>query len=423
MTNLIQTLNQVNWDFSDYSSQRFPLDVNSMSWYPATFPPPIPKFLIALLTAPKNIVFDPFGGSGTTVIEAIKQNRPFLYNDLNPFVVDEVRNIVRVLRESSLRPYLLQTLKKQDEEYLSANVVKGFCKEEIYKGKSAEVIREKYPQKMLEKMKSLGVSEELILWYHIDTLNELLQLYELASSDQDIGMLSARKYAFVSILKEVCSQRGHFTYITDNCRPANLRYYNAFSAYLSILNRLTISVDDFLRQFVVSNGEANLVRLIDQSTICCGDARKMSWVDNQSVDLILTSPPYLCAQDYIKTMRLNNLFFPNEGFDKLPGQEIGSRASRKRKNGPEVVNKFYDDMRAFCGEAERVLKKNKFFCLIIGQGKAKAIEGHDTIGELSTMIIQDFGFQKIYETSRTIGYKWNRLGGVDHEKIIIFQKK
>ena len=423
MTNLIQTLNQVNWDFSDYSSQRFPLDVNSMSWYPATFPPPIPKFLIALLTAPQNIVFDPFGGSGTTVIEAIKQNRPFLYNDLNPFVVDEVRNIVRVLRESSLRPYLLQTLKKQDEEYLSANVVKGFCKEEIYKGKSAEVIREKYPQKMLEKMKSLGVSEELILWYHIDTLNELLQLYELASSDQDIGMLSARKYAFVSILKEVCSQRGHFTYITDNCRPANLRYYNAFSAYLSILNRLTISVDDFLRQFVVSNGEANLVRLIDQSTICCGDARKMSWVDNQSVDLILTSPPYLCAQDYIKTMRLNNLFFPNEGFDKLPGQEIGSRASRKRKNGPEVVNKFYDDRRAFCGEAERVLKKNKFFCLIIGQGKAKAIEGHDTIGELSTMIIQDFGFQKIYETSRTIGYKWNRLGGVDHEKIIIFQKK
>lgn len=423
MTNLIQTLNQVNWDFSDYSSQRFPLDVNSMSWYPATFPPPIPKFLIALLTAPQNIVFDPFGGSGTTVIEAIKQNRPFLYNDLNQFVVDEVRNIVRVLRESSLRPYLLQTLKKQDEEYLSANVVKGFCKEEIYKGKSAEVIREKYPQKMLEKMKSLGVSEELILWYHIDTLNELLQLYELASSDQDIGMLSARKYALVSILKEVCSQRGHFTYITDNCRPANLRYYNAFSAYLSILNRLTISVDDFLRQFVVSNGEANLVRLIDQSTICCGDARKMSWVDNQSVDLILTSPPYLCAQDYIKTMRLNNLFFPNEGFDKLPGQEIGSRASRKRKNGPEVVNKFYDDMRAFCGEAERVLKKNKFFCLIIGQGKAKAIEGHDTIGELSTMIIQDFGFQKIYETSRTIGYKWNRLGGVDHEKIIIFQKK
>lgn len=423
MTNLIQTLNQVNWDFSDYSSQRFPLDVNSMSWYPATFPPPIPKFLIALLTAPQNIVFDPFGGSGTTVIEAIKQNRPFLYNDLNPFVVDEVRNIVGVLRESSLRPYLLQTLKKQDEEYLSANVVKGFCKEEIYKGKSAEVIREKYPQKMLEKMKSLGVSEELILWYHIDTLNELLQLYELASSDQDIGMLSARKYAFVSILKEVCSQRGHFTYITDNCRPANLRYYSAFSAYLSILNRLTLSVDDFLRQFIVSNGEANLVRLIDQSTICCGDARKMSWVDNQSVDLILTSPPYLCAQDYIKTMRLNNLFFPNEGFDKLPGQEIGSRANRKRKNGPEVVNKFYDDMRAFCGEAERVLKKNKFFCLIIGQGKAKAIEGHDTIGELSTMIIQDFDFQKIYETSRTIGYKWNRLGGVDHEKIIIFQKK
>ena len=79
MENLIQTLKQVNWDFSDYNSQRFPLDVNSISWYPATFPPPIPKFLIALLTEPGDVVFDPFGGSGTTVIEAIKQNRPFFY--------------------------------------------------------------------------------------------------------------------------------------------------------------------------------------------------------------------------------------------------------------------------------------------------------------------------------------------------------
>ena len=80
-------------------------------------------------------------------------------------------------------------------------------------------------------------------------------------------------------------------------------------------------------------------------------------------------------------------------------------------------------MKAFCGEAERVLKKDKFFCFIIGQGKAKVIEGCDTIGDLSAMIVRDFHFQKIFEVSRNISYKWNRLGGVDHEEIIIFQKK
>ena len=80
-------------------------------------------------------------------------------------------------------------------------------------------------------------------------------------------------------------------------------------------------------------------------------------------------------------------------------------------------------MKAFFREAERILKNDKFFCFIIGQGKAKAIEGYDTIDDLSTMAIHDFHFRKVFETSRAISYKWNRLGGVDHESVVIFQKK
>ena len=421
MENLIQTLKQVNWDFSDYNSQRFPLDVNSISWYPATFPPPIPKFLIALLTEPGDVVFDPFGGSGTTVIEAIKQNRPFFYNDLNPFATDTVRNVVGILLESSLSPKLLQSVRKRDGEHL-AGKIERICEEELYDGKNMDTVRKKYPQEMIDRMKFWGLNEELILWYHIDTLKELLRLYELIHTDRERGVYSTRKCAFTAILKEVCSQRGHFTYITDNCRPSQLRYYSAISTYLAMLDRLILSIDDFLRQFVVSNGKADLVELINRSAIYCGDSRNLNMIEDRSVDFILTSPPYLCAQDYIKTMRLINLFFPNEGFDRLPSQEIGARAYRK-KNSQEVINKFYDDMKAFCGEAERVLKKDKFFCFIIGQGKAKVIEGCDTIGDLSAMIVRDFHFQKIFEVSRNISYKWNRLGGVDYEEIIIFQKK
>lgn len=421
MENLIQTLNQVNWDFSDYSSQRFPLDVNSIPWYPATFPPPIPKFLIALLTEPGNVVFDPFGGSGTTVIEAIKQNRPFLYNDLNPFAVDTVKNLVGILRGSSLSPQLLHSVKKHDGEFLS-NKVARICKEDAYEGKNIDAVRKKYPQEMMDRMKVLGLNEEVILWYHIDTLNELLKLFELIQEEREGEGGHTRKCAFTAILKDVCSQRGHFTYITDNCRPPVLRYYSAFSTYLAMLDRLSFSIDDFLKQFSVVNGRTDLAQLIDKSVIHCGDSRRLDWIESGSVDFILTSPPYLCAQDYVKTMRLINLFFPDKDFDQLPNQEIGARACRKRK-GQEIVNKFYNDMETFFGEAERVLKEGKFFCFIIGQGKAKAIDGYDTVGDLSAMVIRNFHFRKIFETSRAISYKWNRLGGVDQEKIIIFQKK
>ena len=77
---------------------KFPLDINSIPWYPATLPPPIPKFLIALLTKDNDIVFDPFGGKGTTAIEAIKQNRRFCYNDLNPYAVDIITEMVNIIK-------------------------------------------------------------------------------------------------------------------------------------------------------------------------------------------------------------------------------------------------------------------------------------------------------------------------------------
>ena len=421
MENLIQTLNQVNWDFSDYNSLRFPLDINSISWYPATFPPPIPKFLIALLTKPGDIVFDPFGGSGTTIIEAIKQDRHFLYNDLNPFAANTVRNIVGILLESSLNPQLLRSVRKRDGELFSGLIDRIYDKD-AYEGKNADAIKMQYPKEIIDKIISFGLSEELIFWYHVDTLNELLKLYELIDEVPEEGVRNARKCAFTAILKEVCSQRGHFTYVTDNCRPPLLRYYNAISIYLTMLDRLIVSIDDFLRQFAVVNAHENLPELIRQSLIHCGDSRELNWIQDQSVDFILTSPPYLCAQDYIKTMRLINLFFPNEGFDLLPSQEIGARANRK-KRGQEVVNKFYDDMKIFVHEAERVLKNDKFFCFIMGQGKAKAIEGYDTVSDICTMVVRDFHFQKIFETSRAISYKWNRLGGVNSEKIVVFQKR
>ena len=74
---ILQSLNIINWEFKDYNSAKYPLDINSIPWYPATFPAPIPKYLIGLLSEPGDMVFDPFGGKGTTAIEALKQKRKF----------------------------------------------------------------------------------------------------------------------------------------------------------------------------------------------------------------------------------------------------------------------------------------------------------------------------------------------------------
>lgn len=416
---MIQSLGQINWDFSDYNSLKYPLDINSIPWYPATLPPPIPKFLIALLTKENDIVFDPFGGKGTTVIEAIKQNRRFCYNDLNPYAVDITTEIVNIIKSCYENERDLLNILQKDIESLQ-NIKLHLGNVEVYEGKIKESILRYYDSGLLEEIERLGLSEEVIFWYHSDTLKELIYLYKMIGDTYDIEYYM-RKFTFVSILKEVCSQRGHFTYITDNCRPYKIMYYNALSAYTSMLQRVKSSAEEFKKQFKTTNNSGDLLKIIESSCINCGDARELKWLENNSIDFVITSPPYLCAQDYVKTMRLINLFFPHERFNDLPHEEIGARSRRKGKAN-EVVESFYKDMDEVLGEIRRVLKRDKYFCLVIGQGKGKVTEGYDTVRDICDLAIEKHNFKKVYQTRRNINYKAVRIGGVDSEEIIIFQK-
>ncbi len=66
-------------------------------------------------TKPGEIVFDPFGGTGPAIIEALKIRRKALYNDLNPFM--------RFVARNTCRPVNIRMLKKAFNKMLRG--VKG----------------------------------------------------------------------------------------------------------------------------------------------------------------------------------------------------------------------------------------------------------------------------------------------------------
>lgn len=423
MEKLKQTLSQINWNFSDYNSTKYPLDINSIPWYPATFPAPIPKFLIALLTNEGDIVLDPFGGKGTTCVESLKQNRASYYNDLNPFAVDITKHIVDSLRCCNFDVSILEKLETNRTELVELKSQTYLEDIIITKETKADDLLRFYTGNIKERFVKNNISEETIWWYHVDTLTELLNIFEIERLQENGGkdLFNIKKLAFVTILKEVSSQRGHFTYVTDNCRPKKLRYYSAISAYVLMLERIKLSIENFLKQNSLTNKQNKLMQQINSSIIHRGDARKLDWIDNNSIDLVITSPPYLCAQDYIRTMRLYNFFFPDRDFKKLSLNEIGAR-SKRRGIPDKVINEFYSDMQMVFEEIYRVLKTGKFFCLIIGQGKGKITQGYDTITDLVNKA-SNCGFGIFFQTKRNISYKSVRIGGVDTEDIIIFQKQ
>ena len=77
------------------SKQRAAHSLHEIS-YRACFKPQLPRFFITRLTIPGEVVFDPFMGRGTTLLEANLHGRQTLGNDVNP--------LSRILLEARLDP-------------------------------------------------------------------------------------------------------------------------------------------------------------------------------------------------------------------------------------------------------------------------------------------------------------------------------
>ena len=242
-------MEKVNWDFGDYNTSKYPLDLNSIPWYPATFPAPIPKYLIGLLSEPGDIVFDPFGGKGTTAVEALKQRRKFIYNDLNPHAISIMRCLLNAMSQDNDEDKILRIVETDKKAFAMACVIGDT---QVYEGKEEKTIISRLPANILDELATRNIKQESIYWFHSDTLIELIKLYDYINEFHDAEK-GIRKLGFLSILKEVCSQRGHFSYVTDNCRPLEMRYYNAINAYLEMLERVQRACIDFIRQYSVIN--------------------------------------------------------------------------------------------------------------------------------------------------------------------------
>lgn len=410
-----QSMERINWEFEDYSSSKYPLDLNSIPWYPATFPAPIPKYLVALLTEPKDVVLDPFGGKGTTAVETLKQRRRFIYNDLNPHAV----TIMECLLETIGRPIDEQVFTRMIDadklDLLHNNT--GTAAFPEYEGKKLDTALQRLPSDIKNQLINRGISEDTIYWFHAETLKELILLFDRVERFNGFEN-GIRKLAFLSILKDVSSQRGHFSYVTDNCKPAVMKYYNAINAYFEMLDRIQRACIDFYRQYRIVNKEDDLELIAKDCIIHSGNAKDCGFIEDCSVDLVVTSPPYLCAQDYILTMRLNNFFYPNQGFTTLPFTEMGPRRLRTRRG---IVDSYFRDIELVFKEMHRVLKNDAYICLIIGQGKGKVSQNINVIKN-AIKLAEETGFVKVFSTTRSIMYKINRVGGVEKEDLILFRK-
>jgi DNA modification methylase len=94
------------------------------------------------------------------------------------------------------------------------------------------------------------------------------------------------------------------------------------------------------------------------------DARELS-CGSSTVDLVVTSPPYLGVIDYSLANRLSYLWF---GWDLQEdrAREIGARSRRRRVN---AVDEYLGEMRGAVREIARVLRPGGFCAVVVGASR------------------------------------------------------
>jgi len=122
-----------------------------------------------------------------------------------------------------------------------------------------------------------------------------------------------------------------------------------------VLPRYIETVKSFLSNSYFEQDKIGHLEILSDS-----DALNMK-IEKDSIDCVITSPPYSFAIDYAENDR-DQLEFLGYDADELKNKLIGLKGKTKSQK----LQNYFSDMDTFCSQVSQVLKRGKYFVLIIG---------------------------------------------------------
>jgi DNA modification methylase len=375
--------------------------------FPAKFPPQLPRKFILELTNPGDVVLDPMMGSGTTLLEAFFQSRQAIGFDIDPLAM--------LLTQVKIEPY--------DAADLSA-----FGKRIL---KEARKTAHLYPDLLkTEKTKRFDAKtiEFLDFWFVIEVQLELLALSAEIEKIESVKIKEFFKLVFSSI---IITKTGGVSLALDLAHTRPHKAKTVFSKNGKVLvgdenetkrhlvKTLRSPLDEFEKKInqnlrgVIESVPSNLSPIIN-----FGSAQSLALLSN-SVDLVVTSPPYASnAIDYMRTHKFSLVWFGypidaltekrktyigSEGFADLPIIELPGKVeslvaeiSQKSKSKGVSLRRYYVEMTLVLQELYRVLKPEKPAIFVIG---------NSTLAGLDAQVVNS-----LVEIGKNIGFEVPMVG-------------
>jgi DNA modification methylase len=292
--------------------------LHKLSQYIGAYPPSLAHYFITQLSDEGQVVLDPFSGGGTTALEAILLGRKAIASDAFFYAY--------ILSHAKARPMPLDRFRI----YLKAKIEE-----------SQQIVPDR------EELEN----RDLLASYSPSTLIQILRLRELLRDDESeeaiftkgliCGVLHGPSAMFLSLPQKD----------TVSSTP---RYVERYSAEHNLH-----APDRDVYECALNKAQRCLKSLpTDKGDIHLSDSRNLGFVDSESVDLIVTSPPYLAVLDYTWNNWLRVWW-------------LGRDRAEERANLvlTRVEAKYRPFMRDTLAEMYRVLRPDSAAVIVVGDVK------------------------------------------------------
>lgn len=348
--------------------------------YRACFKPQLPEFFIKRLTKEGDGVYDPFMGRGTTPLEALLMGRKPMGNDINP--------LSQVLLSPRLNPPTI----KQIEERLEG----------------------------IDLSKANEHYEDLLHFYHKDTLREIISLKEYLlkrEAEETIDNVDAW-IRMVAINRLTGHSSGFFSVyslppnqaVTAERQKKINEQRNQIPDYRAIKTRILKKSKSLLKNW--NDGQLDSFENDLSSVLSTSDSRKVPLIPDDSASLVVTSPPFLDVVDY-------------QGDNWLRCWFIGIDSSTIEISQLKVIEDWEDTMTDVLKDLKRIVKPSGYIAFEVGEVRGGKILLEENVvrcgvkAGLEPIIIM-INDQEFTKTANAWGVD-NGKKGTNTNRIVVFK--
>ncbi len=373
------------WNFIGADTKTF---THCFHNYPAMMIPQIAERLISKYSNNADLLFDPYCGTGTSLLEANLKNINAIGTDLNPLA-----RLISKAKTTKINLQVLDLYLKDFSDYLFSI---------MFDIKKINTV--------IPNIKNIDY------WFSQSVQEKLALLKDFIRNISDSAISDFFKVAFSETVRESSWTRNSefkmFRMSEEQMQKFNPDVFGLMQSKLARNKR-------GLRELTEKKPEA-VSRIFDFNTV-----ERIEHIENESVDIIVTSPPYGDSRTtvaYGQFSRLANEWLDIENATQIDNKLMGGKiykeqysvdfdllnqavcqiAEEDEKRAKEVTA-FYHDYQKSVENVAKTVKKGGYACYVVGNRKVKGITL--PTDEITKFLFENQGFEHIETIIRNIPNK------------------